>query len=238
MLISFICFYQGDVQPNLNRARSSVDNRTEKTDDKKNAPRRSERLSMAREAATESKQTLGKSLALEQAKRDELNKRNQDKKPVQRSSAPPDEESAERNELPAQKNGEGRQNVRHRTIPEVLPSHLKVTRKASRRLSDEFDDIPTKRARHINFLIRQKQHCDCRPQEHHNLSLTNFEPTKYTSGFSPYDSSIRGDVLQSPEYVSDIFQRLYHSEVSSLRMRNVQLICHNSNVNLTCNLSL
>jgi hypothetical protein len=174
---------------------------------------------MARKATTESTKTLGKAIALEQAKIDELNIRNQDKKPERSNSAPSDEIPKEGNtaEPPPQNTEEVRQNIRHRNLPEVLPPHLQVTRKASRRLTDEFDDVPTKRARHISFLIRQKQHRDGRPQEHHNLSLTNFEPTKYTSGFSPYDVSIRGDVLQSPEYVSDIFQRLYHSEVRSWR---------------------
>jgi hypothetical protein len=51
------------------------------------------------------------------------------------------------------------------------------------------------------------------PQEHHNLVLANFDPTRYTSGLSLFDVANQGDVLQSPEYVSDIFQRLYHSEV-------------------------
>ena len=108
----------------------------------------------------------------------------------------------------------------------MIPPNLLVARKASRRLSDEFDDVPTKRARHVSLLIRHKQQRDGRPQEHHNLSLTNFEPTKYTSGFSPYDVSIRGDVLQSPEYVSDIFQRLYHSEVRALLDFVVEILHH------------
>jgi hypothetical protein len=94
----------------------------------------------------------------------------------------------------------------------VMSPQLHVTKKASRRLSDEFADIPAKRARY-NFVVINDVTRDGRPQEHYNLSLTNFEPTKYTSGFSPYDMSNRGDVLQSPEYVSDIFQRLFHSEV-------------------------
>lgn len=61
----------------------------------------------------------------------------------------------------------------------------------------------------------QQQMCEMEglPQEHHNLVLTNFQPTKYTSGLSFFDTHHRGDVLQSPEYVSDIFQRLYQSEV-------------------------
>ena len=224
---------QGDV--NLNHAQSSGNDPTEQIDDKKastNAPRRSERLSMARGAAAGLKQVVGKSVDHNPAKMDELNIRNQDKK---RKSAPSDSVPEERNATAAatsQNDGPGRQNIRHRNVPEVLPPHLQVARKASRRLTDEFDDIPTKRPRHINFLIRQKQYRDGYPQEHHNLSLTNFEPTKYTSGFSPYDVSIRGDVLQSPEYVSDIFQRLYHSEVSSRQQYDIHCHLDDSNANL------
>lgn len=157
---------------------------------------------MARDAAktTESQQVVVKGVVHDQAKMDELNQRNQDVKPVRKNAV----------------EGQGRQNIRNRNVQEVLPPHLHETRKASRRLSDEFDNVPAKRARQISHIIRKKQNRDGRPQEHHNLSLTNFEPTKYTLGFSPYDNSIRGDVLQSPEYVSDIFQRLYHSEVRNI----------------------
>ena len=165
----------------------------------KNAPRRSERLSLAR-GATEAREVVVKAVVHDHAKMDELNQRNQDIKPVKKNST---EE-------------QGRQNIRNRSVQEVLPPHLQVIRKASRRLSDDFDNVPIKRARQINHIVR-KQNREGRPQEHHNLSLENFEPTNYTFGFSPYDVSIRNDVLQSPEYVSDIFQRLYHSEVRSKR---------------------
>jgi hypothetical protein len=166
------------------------------------APRRSVRLSKARDAAaTESQQVVVKAVVHDQTKMDELNQRNSDVKPVRKNTT----------------DGQGRQNIRNCNAQEVLPPHLHVPRKASRRLSDEFDNVPVKRARQIH-IIRKKLNRDGRPQEHHNLSLTNFEPTKYTFGFSPYDVSIRGDVLQSPEYVSDIFQRLYHSEVRTITL--------------------
>ena len=181
---------------------------------------------MAKESALESKQTLGKTIAVEQAKMDELNVRNQDKKPVRKNSTTSDVLPEGGNTIESQNTGPERLNIRHRHLPEVIPPNLLVARKASRRLSDEFDDVPTKRARHVSLLIRHKQQRDGRPQEHHNLSLTNFEPTKYTSGFSPYDVSIRGDVLQSPEYVSDIFQRLYHSEVRALLDFVVEILHH------------
>jgi Cyclin, N-terminal domain/Cyclin, C-terminal domain len=59
------------------------------------------------------------------------------------------------------------------------------------------------------------------PQEHHNLVLANFDPTRYTSGLSVFDVANQGDILQSPDYVSDIFQRLYHSEVRQQTLRYV-----------------
>jgi hypothetical protein len=46
-----------------------------------------------------------------------------------------------------------------------------------------------------------------------NVSST-FDCSKYTLGFSRHDKSTKGDVLQAPEYVCDIFQRLFKIEVS------------------------
>jgi hypothetical protein len=43
--------------------------------------------------------------------------------------------------------------------------------------------------------------------------FTSFDASKYTSGVSPYDRRHQHDVLQCPKYVTDIFQRLYDSEV-------------------------
>ena len=41
-----------------------------------------------------------------------------------------------------------------------------------------------------------------------------FDVSKYTSGFSKHDKGTKGNVLQAPEYVCDIFQRLFQIEVS------------------------
>jgi hypothetical protein len=62
------------------------------------------------------------------------------------------------------------------------------------------------------------------PQKNHNLVLSDFNPTKYTSGLSVFDIVHQGDILQSPEYVSDIFQRLYHSEVRHQRNDAFQFV--------------
>jgi hypothetical protein len=48
---------------------------------------------------------------------------------------------------------------------------------------------------------------------HHNLVLEPFDATKLTAGISYYDRANRGKILLSPEYVTDIFQRLYDCEV-------------------------
>ncbi len=176
------------------------DNKKSTTTGNPPPPRRSERLSTAREVTTASQQAVGKSH--DPNKLDVWNERNQDIKPVRAIEA-----------------GPSRQTIRHRNAPEALPSRFPGPRKASRRLSDEFDDVPTKRTRHnsINHVvIRSQPNHDGRPQEHHNLHLIDFQPTKFTLGFSPYDFSSRGDVLKSPEYVSDIFQRLYYSEVRKI----------------------
>lgn len=42
-----------------------------------------------------------------------------------------------------------------------------------------------------------------------------FDLTEYTEGFSKHDKCSRGNALQVPEYVCDIFQRLFLIEVSN-----------------------
>jgi len=53
---------------------------------------------------------------------------------------------------------------------------------------------------------------------HHNLVVTPFDPSKFTVGHSAYDTPVQGQELYAPEYISDIFQRLYHAEVSELSL--------------------
>jgi hypothetical protein len=64
---------------------------------------------------------------------------------------------------------------------------------------------PTQRRTCIDFLS----------DAHHNLVLKPFDATKLTLGISPYDQANCGKILQSPEYVTDIFQRLYDCEVGA-----------------------
>jgi hypothetical protein len=46
----------------------------------------------------------------------------------------------------------------------------------------------------------------------HGLVRTPFDDSKYTPGLSPYDLDTRDDVQEVPDYVTDIFQRLYDAE--------------------------
>jgi hypothetical protein len=48
----------------------------------------------------------------------------------------------------------------------------------------------------------------------HNLVSLPFDPCRYTEGLSVYDTPNRNDANQAPEYVTDIFQRLFNAEVS------------------------
>jgi hypothetical protein len=48
----------------------------------------------------------------------------------------------------------------------------------------------------------------------HGLVRTPFDDSKYTPGISRYDLETRDDVQEVPDYVTDIFQRLYDAEVS------------------------
>jgi hypothetical protein len=48
----------------------------------------------------------------------------------------------------------------------------------------------------------------------HNLVSLPFDPCRYTEGLSVYDTPNRNDANEAPEYVTDIFQRLFYAEVS------------------------
>lgn len=52
-------------------------------------------------------------------------------------------------------------------------------------------------------------------EANHNLVRTPFDPCTYTGGLTVYDAPSRDDVLAAPDYVADIFQRLYNAEVRS-----------------------
>jgi hypothetical protein len=206
----FLHRLQGDLQPNLSQSRPSlqqplVDIQTRK------APRRSKRLSVARGMTTE---TINAT---------ESNTSASDPIDCPQGAKRVRSKSEPSNNTLTLKSTETLFEIRPSTMTtisrpssmeDIPPQNLQVTRKASLTHSDDSNAAPAKRSRHFSLINRK--HVEAHSQEHHNLLIANFEPTKYTSGFSPYDGSIRGDVLQSPEYVSDIFQRLYHSEVSLL----------------------
>jgi len=67
----------------------------------------------------------------------------------------------------------------------------------------------------INKLVGKRLDADLRLEaDQHNLVRSlPFDPCKFTDGLSVYDTPSRDNVLEAPEYVSDIFQRLYHAEV-------------------------
>jgi hypothetical protein len=167
-------------------------------------PRRSGRLSVAREAAAEAQHESTQCSAV-----GVINNQHPENPTV--GSRMPKERSSE-TIVPSKKPTKQERQIKRPRSLGVMSPHLHVAKKTSRRLDDEFEDIPTIRDR-SNYCKNKDDQREGLSQEHYNLALTNFEPTKYTSGFSPYDVSNRGDVLQSPEYVSDIFQRLFHSEV-------------------------
>jgi hypothetical protein len=58
----------------------------------------------------------------------------------------------------------------------------------------------------------------------HNLVTLPFDSCRYTDGLSVYDTPNRNDVNEAPEYVTDIFQRLFNAEVSPVaRVRSLVL---------------
>jgi Cyclin, N-terminal domain/Cyclin, C-terminal domain len=54
---------------------------------------------------------------------------------------------------------------------------------------------------------------DLSSEVHHNMVQTPFDPSKFTLGLSVHDTPSKGNILAVPEYVADIYQRLYVEEV-------------------------
>ena len=50
-------------------------------------------------------------------------------------------------------------------------------------------------------------------EDNHGLQNENFYSAEYTQEISAYDEINRGKIEQVPNYVTDIYQRLYYAEV-------------------------
>lgn len=52
------------------------------------------------------------------------------------------------------------------------------------------------------------------PLSEYKLQRLSFDGANHTLGFAPYDERRKTDVLEVANYVTDLFQHLYHAEVS------------------------
>lgn len=50
------------------------------------------------------------------------------------------------------------------------------------------------------------------------LKRTSFDGQNFTYGIAHYDASERSDPLQFKDYVTDMFQQLYHAEVGQVEV--------------------
>lgn len=203
---SLYFFRQGDVPANHRRTRASLVKRcAAETGNAEGAPRRSGRLSTARVATVTVANDDSVHAVDLNAKKPPAAKRGRSKSVTLKGTTRRKSVASK----PAPKDAPKQQTRKRSRSLEIIPPL--AARVRARRRSEDYQLEPAKRARY-DFLEMSGQE-EGLPQEHHNLVLANFEATKYTAGLSPYDFTNRDDVQQSPEYVSDIFQRLFHSEV-------------------------
>ena len=87
------------------------------------------------------------------------------------------------------------------------------TAKRARSKSVRDTNLPLKVARtvHSRGVARP---IETTPVTDYNMDVSPFDSCRFTAGISPFDSQHRDNVLEAPEYVADILQRLYRAEVS------------------------
>ncbi|GAX11089.1 cyclin A [Fistulifera solaris] len=84
-------------------------------------------------------------------------------------------------------------------------------------LAKDLSEEPKSKRRRVETRRSSGSSCFGDETDHHTTTFdmnvsSPFDCSKYTLGFSRHDKSTRGDVLQAPEYVCDIFQRLFKIE--------------------------
>jgi hypothetical protein len=81
-----------------------------------------------------------------------------------------------------------------------------------RKDSSEIDTVASE------SFFKSESSTDIVEKTNYNLVIIPFTDASYTSGIAPYDTPSKGKIQEAPEYVTDIFQRLYHAEVSFLQI--------------------
>jgi hypothetical protein len=91
--------------------------------------------------------------------------------------------------------------------------------------------VPTKKAaqNHIKPILRPKEKATavatfhgCLPQDNfmdtddYSLNPPSYDPCKFTFDIAPHDLRTANDILEVPEFVTDIYQRLFQAEASSI----------------------
>lgn len=95
------------------------------------------------------------------------------------------------------------------------------TAKRPRSKSDCDINLPPKVARTVHSCGATRP-VETTPVTNYNMDVSPFDSCRFTAGISPFDSQHRDNVLEAPEYVADILQRLYRAEVS---LRECLFLC-------------
>jgi hypothetical protein len=107
--------------------------------------------------------------------------------------------------------------VKVAAIPE--PAGPKAHKSSKRSRSDDDTDLnPSGKSRREGAPKAQPRSLsgDFLDQANHTMVRLPFDASRYVPGIADHDSPNVDDVLEAPEYVSDIFQRLYFAEVRLL----------------------
>ena len=65
----------------------------------------------------------------------------------------------------------------------------------------------------IVFPYSSRMRLRTKKEDNHGLQNENFYSEEFTQGISAYDKINRGKIEQVPNYVTNIYQRLYYAEV-------------------------
>jgi hypothetical protein len=77
-----------------------------------------------------------------------------------------------------------------------------------------------RRRTHSTSLRRSSRLTRSNQETNHSMVCSPFDSSKYTIGIAVHDIPNQGDVLQVPDYVADIYQRLFRLEVRGANLVN------------------
>jgi hypothetical protein len=132
--------------------------------------------------------------------------RHEDKRPTQAAVKPVPKQSSKK----VASRGRGRSPKRSKPVAKRPRSNSAAGAPASKKVCRRSHSVNPNRSTRSKSRGAQRKEPS---SDHYNLERPDFDPTSFTTGVAHHDVQSFGKVLEAPEYVADIFQRLYHAEV-------------------------